>query len=43
MSEYFPKPLRKFEEILMLKLIFQIMQQKQIPKTFHIMILQGLH
>ena len=30
-------------EILMLKLIFQIMQQKQRAKIFHMFILQVLH
>ena len=30
-------------EILTLKLIFQIMQQKQILKIFHTLILQVLH
>ena len=32
MSQYFPKPCRSLEEILMLTLIFQIMQQKLILK-----------
>ena len=31
------------EEILTLKLIFQIMQEKQISKIFHTLILQLLH
>ena len=30
MSQYFPNPVRILEEILMLKLILQIMQQKLI-------------
>ena len=44
MSQYFCKPFREvLEEILTLKLIFQIMQQKQILKIFHMLILQVLH
>ena len=35
--------LEVLEEILMLKLIFQIMQQKQISKIFYMLILQVLH
>ena len=43
MSKYFPSHLEVLEEILTLKLIFQIMQQKQILKMFHMLILQFLH
>ena len=39
----FPKPYEPFEEILMLKLICPIMQQKQISKIFHTLILQVLY
>ena len=43
MSKYFPKLFRSFGKILTLKLIFKIMQQKQILKIFHMLILQVLH
>ena len=43
MSEYFPKVFKILEKKLMLKLIYLIMQQKQISKIFHILILQVLH
>ena len=39
MGQYFPKPLKVSEEILTLKLSFQIMQQKQILKIFQMLIL----
>ena len=44
MSQYFSKPYEPFGgDIKMLKLICLVMQQKQISKIFHIMILQVLH
>ena len=43
MSQYFSKPYEPLPEILMLKLICLIMQQKQISKVFHMLILQVLH
>ena len=43
MSKYLSKPFEPFPEILMLKLICLIMQQKQVSKMFHMLILQVLH
>ena len=44
MGQYFPKQYEPFGvEILILKLIYLIMQQNQIPKIFHILILQVLN
>ena len=43
MSHCFPKPYERFGGDIILKLIFQIMQQKQILKIFPMLILQGLH
>ena len=43
MSNLFQNLMKHLVEILMLKLIFQIMQQKQIFKIFHVLILQVLH
>ena len=43
MSQYFPKPYDHLVEILMLNLIFQIMQQKQILTIFHMLTFQVLH
>ena len=44
MSQYFSKSYEPFGgDIKMLKLICLVMQQKQIPETFQITILQVLH
>ena len=43
MNQYFPKPYEPFGGDIMLKLIYLIMQQKQISKIFHMLILQNLH
>ena len=49
MSQYFPKQFAIFGgniniiNIKILKLTFQIMQQKQMSKIFHTLILQVLH
>ena len=42
MGQYFPKPPEPFGGDINVKLICLIMQQKQISKTFHILILQVL-
>ena len=43
MSQYFPKPYEPYSRDINVKLIFQIMKQKQILKISHILILQVLH
>ena len=42
MSQYFPKPYEPFSGDINVKLIFQIMQGKQILKIFHMLIHQIL-
>ena len=43
MSQYFTKPYEPFGGDINVKVLFQIMQQKQILKIFHMLILQVLH
>ena len=43
MSQCFPKPYGPFGGDLMIKLIYLIIQQKQIWKIFHMLILHVLH
>ena len=44
MSKYFPEPYERFGgDIKTLKLIYVIMQQKQILKIFHMLILRVSH
>ena len=42
-SQYFPKPYEPFGGDINVKLIFEIMQQKQILKIFHMLLFQILH
>ena len=43
MSQYFPKPYEPFGGDINVKVIYLVMQQKQILKIFHMLIHQVLH
>ena len=43
MSQYFPKPYEPFGGYINVKVIYLVMQQKQILRIFHMLIHQVLH